>query len=247
MTDASVPGREDQGVRVNAPHDFGEQDDHDFEIKMESATEESSSLRAVSSAASTKTSAPKQDSETVQESLDRNVRFGRVCCEHSQRSSAEVSENQGVRAVTVAPGSTVQGVPVRKDQGVTKAGCQEAELQRTSSFAPNSEELSLGHSAQELVSERAASDAATPSDVRSRASLDDCCDNLDEKFNNNVSKSSNLLKKSAYCTEVEGVISVGAHGTAQKASVPMHHPVTEVGISEVKLRRQCRIYTTIFF
>ena len=127
---------------------------------MGSATQELNSVRAASSVASAKSGALKQDSETVRESLDRNVRFGRVCCGQSQGLSAEVSkeqgvrtgkpgrgtptlENQGVRAVTVVPGSTVQGVPVRKDQGVTKAGDQEAELPRTSKSAPNSEESNL--------------------------------------------------------------------------------------------------------
>ena len=48
-----------------------------------------------------------------------------------------------------------------------------------------------------------------------------------------MSKSSNLLKKSASCVEVEGVTSASAHGTAQKTSVPVRDPVTEVGTSEV--------------
>ena len=106
----------------------------------------------------------KQDLETSQEDLDGRVKFGRFCCEQSQGLSAEVSkdqgmctgeprrgspsrENQGVRVAKVAPGSTVQGVPVRDDQGVTKACDQEAELPRTSIFAPNSEEPSLRQSA----------------------------------------------------------------------------------------------------
>ena len=48
-----------------------------------------------------------------------------------------------------------------------------------------------------------------------------------------MSKSSNLLKKSASYADVEGVTSAGAHGTTQKASVPVRHSVTEVGISKV--------------
>ena len=74
---------------------------------------------------------------------------------------------------------------------------------------------------------RAASDKATPSDARNRAGLDDCCDNLNEKSKINVSKSSNLLKKSASCSKVEGVTSVGAHGTAQKASVSTCAPPSD--------------------
>ena len=50
-----------------------------------------------------------------------------------------------------------------------------------------------------------------------------------------MSKLSNLLEKSVSRAEVEGVTSVGAHGTAEKASVPVHHPVDEVGISEDNL------------
>ena len=64
-------------------------------------------------------------------------------------------------------------MPVCKDQGVTKAGDQEAKLLRMSGFASSSERPSLSQSAQEFDPVCAASDAATPSDARSRASLDD--------------------------------------------------------------------------
>ena len=82
VTDASVPGQDDQGVCANAPHSFGKQDARDFGIKIESVKEEPVCLCVASSAASTETSGPKQDSETVEESLDRNLIFGRVCCGH---------------------------------------------------------------------------------------------------------------------------------------------------------------------
>ena len=133
--------------------------------------------------------------------------------------SAEITcEDQGVRAVTVASGSQV--APVCKDQGVTKADDQEAKLPRMSGFAPSSEQRpSLCQSAQELVYVRAASDTATPNNVRSRAGLNVCCGNPNKNFKNTVSKLSNLLKKSASCAEVEGVTSAGAHGTAKNASV----------------------------
>ena len=80
---------------------------------------------------------------------------------------------------------------------------------------------------------RAASEAAAASDARSRDGFGDCCDNLDGKAKNDVSKSSSLLEKSAPCTEVEGVTPTGARGTAQKASVPVRDPVTEVETSKV--------------
>ena len=110
----SQPGQEDQRVCANTPHSFGKQDALDFEIKIKSAKEESVLLRVASSAASTRqTSAPKQDSETVQESLDRNPRFGRVCCGQAQGSLAEVSKDQGVR--TGEPG---RGTSSTENQGV---------------------------------------------------------------------------------------------------------------------------------
>ena len=80
----------------------------------------------------------------------------------------------------------------------------------------------------------ATSNAATPRDARSRAGLDDCHGDLDKKPENNMSKSSSFLKKSASHAEVEGVSWPGAHGAAEKTRVPVRHPVTEVGISEIK-------------
>ena len=47
VADASVSGREDQGVRAKNPHNFGKQDVPNLECKMGSRTRELSSLRAV--------------------------------------------------------------------------------------------------------------------------------------------------------------------------------------------------------
>jgi hypothetical protein len=77
---------------------------------------------------------------------------------------------------------------------------------------------------------------ATTSNTRSRTGLERFAGDLDNKSEKSVSKSSNLLKKSAPRAEVEEVTSAEAHGTAEKASVPVHHPLTENGISKVNLK-----------
>ena len=74
--------------------------------------------------------------------------------------------------------------------------------------------------------------------------MDDCCDNFDEKSENSVSNLSNLLKKSESCAEDKGVTSVDAHGTAQKASVLVHHLMNEGGINQVNLEPEGKEFKT---